>query len=129
MRDAHSVFTRKRICIALEPDHALQTSRWVAEMAADIPLVVVPQSSGVTERIQADNIAVGDLFSISGKFDLIISNSHAEDTAKRLGTSLLQTGFPVYKVFGNTNRVTIGYQGTQSLIQEAATLFSKEVHG
>ncbi len=128
MRDAHAFFGSKRICIALEPDHALQTSKWVAEMAAEIPLVVLPQSSGVTERIQADHIAVGDLFSISGKFDLIISNSHAEDTATRLGTSLLQTGFPVYKVFGNTNRVTIGYKGTQSLIQEAATLFAKEVH-
>lgn len=128
MRDAYAFFAGKRICIALEPDHALQTSRWVSEMAAEIPLAVVPQSSGATEQIQADTIAVGDLFSISGTFDLIISNSHAEDTARRLGTSLLQTGFPVYKVFGNTNRVTIGYQGTQSLIQEAATLFAKEVH-
>ncbi len=128
MKDAHAFFGSKRICIALEPDHALQTSKWVAEMAADIPLVVVPQSSGATERIQADTVVGGDLFSISGKFDLIIANSHAEDTAKRLGTSLLQTGFPVYKVFGNINRVTIGYRGTQSLIQEAATLFAKEVH-
>jgi len=98
-------------------------------MGADIPLAVVPLSSAAAELIQADSIVVGDLFCIEGAFDLIISNSHAEDTARRLGTSLLQTGFPVYKVFGNTNRVTIGYRGTQSLIQEAATLFAKEVHG
>ncbi|MBI5075562.1 MAG: nitrogenase iron-molybdenum cofactor biosynthesis protein NifE [Nitrospirae bacterium] len=128
MRDAHAFFASKRICIALEPDHALQTSKWVIEMAADISLAVVPQSSAAAGKIQADSIAVGDLFSINGEFDLIISNSHAEETAKRLGTSLLQTGFPVYKVFGNTNRITIGYRGTQSLIQEAATLFAKEVH-
>jgi nitrogenase molybdenum-iron protein alpha/beta subunit len=129
MKDAHAFFGSKRICLALEPDHALQTSRWAIEMGADIPLAVVPLSSAAAELIQADSIVVGDLFCIEGAFDLIISNSHAEDTARRLGTSLLQTGFPVYKVFGNTNRVTIGYRGTQSLIQEAATLFAKEVHG
>jgi len=128
MRDAHAFFAGKQICIALEPDHALQTSRWLAEMAADIPLVVVPQSSAAAELIQAGNVVVGDLSSIKGAFDLIIANSHAEETAERLGTSLIQTGFPVSKVFGNTNRVTIGYRGTQSLIQEAATLFAKEVH-
>ncbi len=128
MRDAHAFFGRKRICIALEPDHALQTSHWAIEMGADIPLAVVPLSSAAAELIQADSITVGDLFTIEGAFDLIISNSHATDAAERVGAPLLQTGFPVYKVFGNTNRVTIGYRGTQSLIHEAATLFAKEVH-
>ena len=128
MRDAHAVFGKKRICIALEPDHALQTSKWLAEMAAEISLAVVPQSSAAAELIQADSVMVGDLFSIKGAFDLIIASSHAADTAERVGAPLLQTGFPVYKVFGNTNRVTIGYRGTQSLIHEAATLFAKEVH-
>ncbi|MBI5633265.1 MAG: nitrogenase iron-molybdenum cofactor biosynthesis protein NifE [Nitrospirae bacterium] len=128
MRDAHAFFGRKKICIALEPDHALQTSRWVAEMAAEIPLAVVPQSSAAAELIRADSIVVGDLSAIEGELDLIISNSHAADAAEKIGSPLLQTGFPVYKVFGNTNRVTIGYRGTQSLIHEAATLFAKEVH-
>ncbi|MBI5849362.1 MAG: nitrogenase iron-molybdenum cofactor biosynthesis protein NifE [Nitrospirae bacterium] len=128
MRDAHAFFGSKRICIALEPDHALQASRWAKEMGADIPLAVVPQTSAAAELIQADSIVVGDLSCIEGEFDLIIANSHAADTAARVGAPLLQTGFPVYKVFGNTNRVTIGYRGTQSLIHEAATLFAKEVH-
>jgi nitrogenase molybdenum-iron protein alpha/beta subunit len=128
MRDAYPFFGNKRICLALEPDHALQTSRWVEEMAADVPLAVVPLSSAAAELIQADRVVAGDLFSIEGVFDLLISNSHAEETAGRLGAPLLQTGFPVYKIFGNTNRVTIGYRGTLSLIQEAANILSKEVH-
>jgi len=128
MRDAHTYFGKKRICIALDPDHALQTSRWLVEMAADIPLAVVPASSAAAGLIQADRIMVGDLFSIEGTFDLLISNSHGEDTAARLGTSLFQAGFPVYKVFGNTNRITIGYRGTLSLIQETANILTKEVH-
>lgn len=128
MRDAHAVFGNKRICIALEPDHALQTSCWAEEMGAEIPLVVLPQASTAAELIRAEGIVVGDLSSIEGEFDLIISNSHAAETAERVGAPLLQTGFPVYKVFGNTHRVTIGYRGTLSLIHEAATLFAEEVH-
>ena len=128
MRDAHFVFAKKRVCIALEPDHLLQTSQWITEMCGEIPLGIVPTASGAVEHIPAGRVIIGDLSSIEGAFDLLISNSHAEDTAENLGVPLLQAGFPVYKIFGNTNKLTIGYRGTASLIQEAATLFAKEVH-
>ncbi|HAM50201.1 MAG TPA: nitrogen fixation protein NifEN [Nitrospiraceae bacterium] len=128
MRDAHFLFAKKKVCIALEPDHALQTSQWIAEMGGVIPLTVVPTASGAAAHTHADRVIVGDLSSVEGEFDLLISNSHATDTAKTLGVPLLQAGFPVYKIFGNTNKVTIAYKGTASLLQEAATLFAKEVH-
>ncbi len=128
MRDAHIHFGRKRVCIALDPDHALQTSHWLAEMAADIPLAVVPVSSAAAGLIRADRVMVGDLFSIEGEFDLLISNSHAEDTAARLGTPLLQAGFPVYRIFGHANGITTGYHGTLCLIQDAANILAKEAH-
>jgi len=128
MRDAHSLFAKKKVCIALDPDHALQTSHWIAEMGGVIPLGIVPTESAAAAHIRADSVFIGDLCSIKGDFDLIISNSHAADTAKALGVPLLQAGFPVYKIFGNTNKVTIGYKGTLSLVQEAANLFAKEVH-
>jgi len=92
-----------------------------------IPLCVVPTVSGSVQRICADRVIVGDLSSIEGDFDLLISNSHAEDAAESLGIPLLQAGFPVYKIFGHTHKVTIGYEGTVSLIHEAATLLQKEV--
>jgi nitrogenase molybdenum-iron protein alpha/beta subunit len=128
MRDAHGFFAKKRVCIALEPDHALQTSRWTTGMGGVIPLAVVPTASASAALIGADRVIVGDLSSIEGTCDLLIANSHAVETAETLGVPLLQAGFPVYKIFGNTNKVTIGYRGTTSLIQEAATLFAKEVH-
>ena len=59
----------------------------------------------------------------------MISNSHAEDTAKRLGIPLYQTGFPVFKVLGNTSEITIGYRGTLALVNALGNLLAKEVHG
>ncbi|MGE5894535.1 MAG: nitrogenase iron-molybdenum cofactor biosynthesis protein NifE [bacterium] len=128
MRDAHVVFAKKKVCIALEPDHALQTSRWITEMCGVVPLSIVPTASGAAEHIHAGRVLIGDLSCVRGEFDLLISNSHASGTAENLRVPLLQAGFPVYKIFGNTNTVTIGYKGTAFLIQEAATLFAKEVH-
>ena len=122
MRDAHFYFGNKRVCLALEPDLALQTARWLNEMGAVVDTVVVPQYSPSAENIQAKRLIVGDLFSLEGEFDAMISNSHAEDTAKRLGIPLYQMGFPTYKILANNARVTIGYRGTLTLINEVANL-------
>ncbi len=122
MRDAHYYYSNKKICLAVEADLAVQTSRWLAELGAKVELSVIPQYASSIKIIQAKNVMLGDLFSIEGDFDLLISNSHAEDTAKRLGIPLYQMGFPVYKVLGNNSRITIGYRGTLCMINEAANL-------
>ncbi len=125
MRDAHFYFGNKRVCIALEPDLALQTAKWLNEMGAVVDTAVVPQYSPSVENILSERLIVGDLFSLEGKFDAMISNSHAEDTAKRLDVPLYQMGFPTYKILLNNSRVTIGYRGTLTLINEVANLLMK----
>jgi nitrogenase molybdenum-cofactor synthesis protein NifE len=110
MRDAHFYYGGKRICIALEPDLSMQTAHWLEEMGAEVFEVDTTKS---------------DLFSVEGDFNLLISNSHAEDTAKRLGVPLYQMGFPVYKVLGNTHKETIVYKGTLGLINDIANLMMR----
>ena len=75
MRDAHFYYGSKKICTALEPDLSVQTSRWLDEMGAEVFEI---------------NVNENGLFSIEGEFDLLISNSHAEDTAKRICVPLYQ---------------------------------------
>jgi nitrogenase molybdenum-cofactor synthesis protein NifE len=122
MRDAHFFYGNKKVCLALEPDLALQESRWLDEMGARVELAVIPTQAASADRIIARRVEVGGLFSIRGRFDLLISNSHGSDTALRLKTPLYQTGFPVYKVLGAASRVTIGYRGTLAMIHEVGNL-------
>jgi nitrogenase molybdenum-iron protein alpha/beta subunit len=122
MRDAHFYFGGKNICMALEPDLAVQISKLLEEMGASVELAVIPTLSDAADRIRAREVVIGDLFSIQGRFDLIISNSHAEETAKKLGVPLYQMGFPVYKVLGYTSKVAIGYRGTLSMVNEVGNL-------
>lgn len=111
MREAHPYYGSKKLCIALENDHSIQMSRWLHEMGAEVEVVDTKSE---------------DLFSLHGDFDLLIANSHAEDTAKKLAVPLYQMGFPVYKILGNTNKVTIGYRGTLSLINDVANLLMEK---
>jgi nitrogenase molybdenum-cofactor synthesis protein NifE len=125
MRDAHFFYGGKRACLALEPDLALQMSRWLDEMGARVELAMIPTLAASADLIRAKNVELGDLFSIRGSFDLLISNSHGSDTAQRLKAPLYQTGFPVYKVLGAASRVTIGYQGTLAMINEVGNLLMR----
>ncbi|HDO35542.1 MAG TPA: nitrogenase iron-molybdenum cofactor biosynthesis protein NifN, partial [Nitrospirae bacterium] len=122
MRDAHSCLGNKKVCLALEPDLSVQISSVLERMGADVELSIISEYSMAAERIHAKSVVVGDLFSVEGDFDLLISNSHAEGTAGKLGVPLYQMGFPVYKVLGNTTKVTIGYRGTLTMINEIANL-------
>ncbi len=124
MRDAHSCYGDKKICIALDPDIAIQTSGLLEEMGSNVELAVIPYHCPAADEISAKKVIAGDLFSIEGDFDLLISNSHAEDTAGRLGAPLYQTGFPVYKILGANSRTTIGYRGTLAMINEIANLMT-----
>jgi len=128
VRDAHFFTAGKKVCIALEPDHAVQLSRLLSGAGMEIALAVIPADGPGAGKIQATRTMISDLFSIEGKFDLLVSSSHAEETAKRLGVPLFQTGFPVYKLFGNTARISIGYKGVLGVINEVANIFLKEVH-
>jgi nitrogenase molybdenum-iron protein alpha/beta subunit len=128
MRDAHIIYGNRKVCLALEPDLSLQYSKWLEEMDAVVSLSVLPNSGPSAEKVHADKVRVGDLFSIEGDFDIVISNSHAVDTAERLQTKLYQAGFPVYKIFGNNTKITVGYRGTLAAINELANVFAKEVH-
>ncbi len=67
MRDAHFFFGGKKICLALEPDLAAQTSKWLDEMGAAPELAVIPTLSPAADHIRAQDVQIGDLFSIAGE--------------------------------------------------------------
>ncbi len=131
MRDAQLCFGAKKVLTALEPDLSVQTSRWLSEMGSEVVLSVIPHAAASAKSIEARGVIIGDLWDIHnygaanslGKPDLLISNSHGEETAQKCGIPLYQLGFPLYKLMGGTARITIGYRGTLTLINDIANVF------
>ncbi|MDA8157336.1 MAG: nitrogenase iron-molybdenum cofactor biosynthesis protein NifE [Actinomycetota bacterium] len=128
LTDAHHYLSGKKICLALEPAHALGISRLIARTGAEVSLAVVPQKAGFLDRIAAREVIIGDFGAIEGDFDLLISNSHGGNTALRLGIPMLEEGFPVYKSFGYCQKESIGYRGAARLVSDMANIFLKEAH-
>jgi len=95
-------------------------------MGASVELVVIPTLSSAADHIPAREVQIGDLHSIVGEFDVLVSNSHAEGTAKRLGVPLYEMGFPVYKSLGYTSKIMSGYRGMLSMVNEMANVLMKK---
>ncbi len=132
MRDAHSYFGNKKVLTALEPDLSVQTSRWLSEMGAEVVLSVIPHYAESGKSIEAREVIIGDLSDIynycAGNSerdpDLLISNSHGEETSRSRGIPLYQIGFPLFRLMGGTARITIGYKGTLTLINDIANILA-----
>jgi|WetSurMetagenome_2_1015567.scaffolds.fasta_scaffold01016_4 nitrogenase molybdenum-cofactor synthesis protein NifE len=120
--DAHFYTGGKKACIALEPDHAVVMSGLLDEMGTTVIRAVIPQYAASASSIRACETIVGDLNSVGRGFDILISNSHAAETAGKLEVPLYQTGFPVNRLLGATSRVTVGYRGTLNTISEIGNL-------
>jgi len=68
---------------------------------------------------------------ISGKANkaqLVIGNSHAVDTAERLGVPILRAGFPLYDIIGGYQKTWIGYRGTRQTLFDLANLVINYSH-
>jgi nitrogenase molybdenum-iron protein NifN len=73
------------------------------------------------------SIKIGDLEDMeligkANKAQLVIGNSHAVDTAERLGTPILRAGFPLYDIIGGYQKTWIGYRGTRQTLFDLANL-------
>jgi nitrogenase molybdenum-cofactor synthesis protein NifE len=120
LRDAHGALAGEPIALALEPDHALSLSALLAETGARLTQAVVPTAASGIERIAAERVVVGDFASVEAGARLLLSGSHAHDRAALLGTPLLEIGFPSHHAFGAAQRVTVGYSGATTLVNDMA---------
>ena len=60
----------------------------------------------------------------------LLSNSHAAETADRLGIPLLRAGIPQYDRIGGYQRTWIGYGGSRQLLFDMANaLLEQANHG
>jgi len=127
MLDTHFMLGQARIAIAQDPDLVMAYSQLLTSMGAEIVAAVVPSNGVAVKKIAANSVKVGDLEDLEliakeNKAELVIGNSHAVESAKRLGLPLLRAGFPQYDLIGGYQRVWIGYQGIKQALFDMANI-------
>jgi nitrogenase molybdenum-iron protein NifN len=133
MVDCHFMLGFARVAIAADPDLLFGFSKLVTEMGCEVVAAVAPARAGILENVAASQVGIGDLedMEIAAKRNgaqLIISNSHAAESARRLGVPLLRAGFPQYDLIGGYQRLWVGYRGTRQALFDLANMVVQHGH-
>jgi nitrogenase molybdenum-iron protein NifN len=127
MLDTHFMLGHSRIAIAADPDMLAGFTRLLHTMGAQVVAAVVPDRGRALETCALASVQIGDLedlehLAAEHRAQLLIANSHAVESAQRLGIPLLRAGFPQYDLMGGFQRLWFGYRGTTQALFDLANL-------
>jgi nitrogenase molybdenum-iron protein NifN len=127
MLDTHFMLGQLRIAIAADADLLSALVDLVQEMGAEVVTAITSCNVPLLATIPVDTIKIGDLEDMEllgreNRAQLVIGNSHAVDTAERLGVPILRVGFPLYDIIGGYQKTWIGYRGTRQTLFDLANL-------
>ena len=133
MVDSHFMLGFTRVAIAADPDLLFMLTDFLAGMGADIVAAVAPARAESLARLPLATVVVGDLEDLekaarAKDAQLLIANSHAVESAARLGVPLLRAGFPQYDWVGGYARAWVGYRGTRQALFDIANLMLSQHH-
>jgi len=127
MLDSHFHIGGRKLAIGAEPDLLFDLSSMLHEMGAQVAVAVTTTQSPVLERINTDEVLIGDLEDLEERAkakgcNLLIAHSHGRQAAARLKIPFHRAGFPMFDRLGAGHQLSIGYRGTRELIFDIANL-------
>ncbi|WP_035382707.1 nitrogenase iron-molybdenum cofactor biosynthesis protein NifN [Ferriphaselus sp. R-1] len=133
MVDSHFMLGFARVAIAADPDLLYGYAQLLSGMGGEVVAAVTPARAAILSQVPAAQVAIGDLEDLEhaarkAGAQLVISNSHAVETARRLGVPLLRAGFPQFDLLGGYQRLWVGYRGTRQTLFDLANLLVEHGH-
>ncbi len=133
MVDCHFMIGFARIALAADPDLLGMQARFLTGMGAEIVSAVAPAKHESLAGLPVAKVIIGDLEDMEkearlGHAQLVVANSHAAETANRLGLPLMRAGFPQYDHVGGYARTWVGYRGTRQALFDLANLMLGQHH-
>jgi nitrogenase molybdenum-iron protein NifN len=133
MVDCHFMAGFARIALAADPDLLGMQVRYLTGMGAEIVSAVSPHKHDSLAALPIPKVIIGDLEDMekeaqAANAQLVIANSHAVESASRLGLPLLRAGFPQYDHVGGYARTWVGYRGTRQALFDLANLMMSQHH-
>lgn len=133
MVDTHFMLGFTRIALGLDPDLLLAFSAFFAGLGAEVVAAVSPTRAEALADILCDTVHIGDLEDLEqaaqdAGAQLVVSNSHAVQSAQRLEIPLLRAGFPQYDWVGGYARGWVGYRNARQTLFDFANLVLGQHH-
>lgn len=133
MVDCHFMLGFARIALAADPDLLGMQARFLTGMGAEIVAAVSPHKHESLTHLPIAEVIVGDLEDLEKRAradgaQLLIANSHAVETARRLGVPLMRAGFPQYDLVGGYARTWVGYRASRQALFDLANIMMSQHH-
>ncbi len=133
MVDCHFMLGFARIAVAADPDLLGMQVRFLTGMGAEVVAAVAPHKHESLAGLPIAQVIIGDLEDLekaarAGGGQFVLANSHAVETARRLGVPLMRCGFPQYDLVGGYARTWVGYRGTRQALFDLANLMLGQHH-
>jgi nitrogenase molybdenum-iron protein NifN len=133
MVDSHFMVGFARVALAADPDLLGMQVRFLTGMGAEIVSAVCPHKHESLNALPIEKIIIGDLEDMEKQakladVQLVIANSHAAETASRLGVPLMRAGFPQYDHVGGYARTWVGYRGSRQALFDISNLMLSQHH-
>lgn len=133
MLDTHFMLGQLRVAIAADPDQLNAFAHLLQGMGCEVVAAVSAANAPALAEIPVDSVKIGDLEDLEllareRKAQLLIGNSHAVDSAERLGVPILRAGFPQYDIIGGYQKTWIGYRGSRQALFDLANLVINFAH-
>lgn len=134
MLDTHFMLSKTKFALAADPDLLIALSQFLGSMGAQIVAAVCSINAPILKKLNAWSVTIGDLEELeklanAQSAEIIISNSHAVETAKRLALPIFRAGFPQFDVVGGYQRVWVGYQGMRQTLFDLANIINSLQRG
>ncbi len=133
MVDSHFMLGFARVALAGDPDQLTMHGRFLHGMGAEVVAAVSAARADTLTDLPFAEVVIGDLEDLEQRArlrdpQLLIANSHAAASARRLGVPLLRAGFPQYDWVGGYARTWVGYRGSRQALFDIANLILGEHH-
>jgi nitrogenase molybdenum-iron protein NifN len=119
-----------RIAIAADADLLTALSAFFESMGASVVAAVASARADYLSDVPTGSMVIGDLGDFENlahrnEAELIVTNSHGVEIARRLGAGLLRAGFPVYDSYGAPMKSWVGYAGSRQTLFDVANLLTE----
>jgi nitrogenase molybdenum-iron protein NifN len=127
MLDGHFHIGGRKVAIGAEPDLLYEIAGLLTDMGAHVRVAVTTTQSPVLERIETDDVLIGDLEDLEilakeRECDLMVTHSHGRQAAERLQIPFFRMGIPMFDRLGGGHQVSVGYRGGRDLIFDISNL-------
>jgi nitrogenase molybdenum-iron protein NifN len=133
MVDTHFMLGFLRVGIAADPDLLNAFAHLIHEMGGFVVSAVASGDGPALANTPTVSVKIGDLEDLEfsareNAAEILIGNSHAVQSAERLGVPILRCGFPLYDVVGGYQKSFIGYAGARQTLFDLSNLVLSNSH-